>query len=80
MKVNFINLDINNTQIPKENLIKQSVFEDLIIAGNQMNINMVNNINLNMMGGTTNLYQKPNNFRSQSVSVQHLLDLNQSKN
>lgn len=80
MKVNFINLDINNQQIPmpNNNYFKQQLsFEDLSLSGNNMNINMINNINFNMIGNN-NFHQKPN-FRSQSLSVQHLLDLNQSK-
>jgi hypothetical protein len=74
MKVNFINLDINN---PANNQLKLNQIEDLIHSGNTMNINMINNINFNMMGN--NMYQKQNGVRSQSLSFQHLMDLNQSK-
>jgi hypothetical protein len=74
MKVNFINLDINN---PANNQLKHNQFEDLLNSGNTMNINMINNINFNMMGN--NIYQKPNNIRSQSLTFQHLIDINQSK-
>lgn len=87
MKVNFINLDINNSQNPNNINIKQNPFEEINFMAGDNNINMINmnNFNFNMMSNNNNnnnnYHNKPLqnlNFRSQSVSVQQLLDLNQS--
>ena len=85
MRVNFINLDA--MQSPNSNLFgRQNSLEDLYIGGNnQNNFNLINlnNINFNMMISSNpnpNQLNKQTNNRTQSLSIQQIMDINQSKN